>query len=599
MTPAAPPGAAASRLRPLLPYLLPLGLACGLFFYRLDIVGLDEPSEARYAIIAADMLATGDWIVPRINGKPHVEKPPLAYWCIAASVAAFGHTDFAARLPSAVAGVGGVAVVLALGSLLFGRRVGAVAGAVLATCPQYFLHARGVTTDMILATWEAGATLAFVAGWQRPEWRGRAFWGLTLCSALAVLTKGTAGLLGIYLPIFLYAAVAREARVLRELRVVRALLYSLVPILPWLWLLERGAPGSVGYLLWRAFSSLYTAQRTHTGPVYEYVWVLGCGAFPWVVFWLPALYRALRSGLGRRAAACAPVRAGDRCGPPADGAAGPALFLALGAAGVFLFFSAMKAKLPSYLLPIYPAVAVLTARELVAAAAGGPEAAGVRRALGGAAAACALLGLVAAAVPLANVHTVGPLIECLPQAVRDDVRPELPRISIYLAPLFPALPAAVATAGVLTALFAGAWRRGTLRVALPFGLATAIALELGGLHLLARMEGTLEKGVRPFAERLRGELRPDDLLVGYNCFPRGLKYYLDRPITVVAKDGGDPELWGEIDLTGAREAGRLLDGPQRVFCVLKDSRRYAEVRQMSTRIRVIDTCGSLLLCTNR
>ncbi|MBI3273417.1 MAG: glycosyltransferase family 39 protein [Planctomycetes bacterium] len=608
-TPSTAPPTPCGRL-PHFCFAIVLAGAAALFSYRLDIVGLDEPSEGRYAIISADMLAAGDFIVPRLNGKPHLEKPPFTYWCIAASIAAFGRTDFAARFPSAVAGTGALALAMAVGWVLYGRRVGLLAGLVLVGCPQFFLQARGVTTDMLLVLWVWAALLAYFVCLRRPEARRGASAAFLCAGVLAVLTKGTAAWVGIYFPILLHAVACGDWRTARELRVGRAFLVSVLALVPWLALMERCAPGSVGYMLWRSVSSVYTAKRAHPGPPWMYLWVLGCGAFPWVLLLVPA---GLRGGLGRLALGLVRTPLPGRSGPVrtwsefgrASGLAawrasadGAAVLLASGSAGIFLFFSALPAKLPAYILPIYPAIAILVARFVASALDGGPEAASARRTVGVLAAATATLAVLAALVPLATTATLEPLFRLLPRAAREDYLPEVPRISLYLAPLFPAVPFVVVGLGAVASLLLASRRFRSLLPAVACVALLGVGLELGGLFLLGRMEGTLEKSVRRFAWTLRARIRPEDPLVSYNCFPRALKYYLDHPVTVVAKDGDEPELYGEIEYTGCARVAEFLESPRCVYCVVP-MRRIPELLLLTRRFRVLDTCGNLLLGTNQ
>ncbi|MEK7867008.1 MAG: glycosyltransferase family 39 protein, partial [Planctomycetota bacterium] len=92
---------------------------------------LAETSEGRYASIAAAMSDSGDWVVPRYNGSPHLEKPPLTYWLAAASIRLLGKTELAVRLPVLLAAIGLVLATAWLGAALFGARTGLLAAAML------------------------------------------------------------------------------------------------------------------------------------------------------------------------------------------------------------------------------------------------------------------------------------------------------------------------------------------------------------------------------------------------------------------------------------------------------------------------------------
>src|SRR3954469_18250595 len=97
-------------------------LAVVVLFTLLGSRGLNEPGDGRYAEIGREMAATGDWLVPHLNGFEHFQKPPLLYWLTATSIRLLGANEWAARLPSAVAALGTVLLTAFIGNTLFGRR---------------------------------------------------------------------------------------------------------------------------------------------------------------------------------------------------------------------------------------------------------------------------------------------------------------------------------------------------------------------------------------------------------------------------------------------------------------------------------------------
>src|SRR5580658_6888706 len=106
-------------------------LKCGLpaltlltFFLLLGSRPMNEPDEGRYSEVAREMIETGDWLVPHFWYLPHLDKPPMTYWVVAVSLKTFGQSEWAARLPVALAGISGVWAAYLLGCALCGRRVG-------------------------------------------------------------------------------------------------------------------------------------------------------------------------------------------------------------------------------------------------------------------------------------------------------------------------------------------------------------------------------------------------------------------------------------------------------------------------------------------
>jgi 4-amino-4-deoxy-L-arabinose transferase-like glycosyltransferase len=125
-----------------------------------------QPDEGRYAEIPRQMLASGDWTVPQLNGLPYVEKPPLQYWATAAAYAVFGVHDWVSRLWNLLLGVAGVVAVGAAGHRLFGARAGWYAALVLMSAPLYLLVGQINLLDMGLTFFLTAALLCFVLAQQ-------------------------------------------------------------------------------------------------------------------------------------------------------------------------------------------------------------------------------------------------------------------------------------------------------------------------------------------------------------------------------------------------------------------------------------------------
>jgi len=167
---------------------------------------LYKTDEARYGEISREMVQSGDWVTPRLNGFKYFEKPPLQYWAGAAAMELFGVRDWAARLWTALMALAGIALVYYAGRRLFGRPAGAAAAALLAGAPLYLAYGQFNTLDMGVSAFLSAAIFAFAVA-QSPAAeavggalvRRRRRWmlaGWAAC-ALAVLSKG---LIGIVLP---------------------------------------------------------------------------------------------------------------------------------------------------------------------------------------------------------------------------------------------------------------------------------------------------------------------------------------------------------------------------------------------------------------
>ena len=159
------------------------------WFGTLGVRPLYKADESRYAEIPREMIASGDWITPRLNGFKYFEKPPLQYWATASFFSALGERDWVARLWTALTGFAGLALVFFFTKKLINERTALTAAAVLAGSPLYVLLGQVNTLDMGLAFFLSAAVFSFALGYWLLFWAA---------CALAVLSKG---LIGIVLPL--------------------------------------------------------------------------------------------------------------------------------------------------------------------------------------------------------------------------------------------------------------------------------------------------------------------------------------------------------------------------------------------------------------
>ena len=302
------------------------------WFGTLGIRPLYKADESRYGEISREMVASGDWVTPRLNGYKYFEKPPLQYWATAALFEVLGEHDWVARLWTALLGVAGIALTFYAGNRLFGPPSGAAAAAVLAGSPLYVVLGQVNTLDMSVTFFLAAAIFALAL--ERPLW----FWAA--CAA-AVLSKG---LIGIVLPggaVVLYLLLRRDWSLIRRLRIMPGALLFLGIAAPWFIAVSAANREFAHFFFVQEHFQRFTTeihQRVH--PWWYFVAVLAAGMVPWLV---PLGHAALRALRGRSDAE---------------------LLLWCWALVVFVFFSASSSKLPPYILPIFPALAVLAARSL-------------------------------------------------------------------------------------------------------------------------------------------------------------------------------------------------------------------------------------------
>src|SRR3954464_2855968 len=319
-----------------------------IWFSNLDYRKLIKPDEGRYAEISREMAVTGDWVTPRLNGFKYFEKPPLQYWAGAAAMALFGVHAWAARLWTALMALAGIALVYCTGRRLFGPPAGAAAAALLAGAPLYLAYGQFNTLDMGVSVFLSAAIFAFAVA-QRPAAeavggalvRGRRRWmlaGWAAC-ALAVLSKG---LIGIVLPaatVALYMIVRRDWALLRRLELVRGTALFLAITAPWFVAVSMRNPEFAHFFFVQEhFQRCSTTMHHRSHPAWYFIPVLAGGVVPFLLLIGAAWPAALRR--------------------PGPGFPQP-LFLQEWALVVFVFFSASGSKLPGYILPLVPALALL------------------------------------------------------------------------------------------------------------------------------------------------------------------------------------------------------------------------------------------------
>ncbi|HET6370598.1 MAG TPA: glycosyltransferase family 39 protein [Nitrospiria bacterium] len=321
------------------PTILLIATGLLLFCFGLGHYGLLDPDEPLYGETAREMIVLGDWLSPHMNFKPWFDKPIFFYWQMIVAFKLFGINEFGARFWSAILGIGGLLLVYRFSLLLFGsRRQALLSGLILATSLEYVIMARASVTDMTLTFFLTFALFSFWWGMTRPEGR-RAYWGLYLFSGLATLTKGPLGVLLPFGTIGIYLLLTRRLAEIKRMRPIGGGLLFLAVSVPWyagMYLLhgvEFGNTFLVQYNLGRFIKPEHVHQ-----PYLYYVPILLLGLLPWGFFLPVVLYRMARRW--RESSI---------------------LFLLVWFSFVLLFFTVAESKLPSYILPLFPAAAMLLA----------------------------------------------------------------------------------------------------------------------------------------------------------------------------------------------------------------------------------------------
>jgi len=376
-------------LRHQLVIVLAAGVIC---LFNLGVTGLWDLDEALYTSIVREMNVRGDWVVPTFNMGVFYDKPPLMFWLMISSFKVLGESEFAARVPAAILAIGTALTTYHLARRLFSAEVGFWAGLVTASNVIFTVSARAATVDsaltfvttLVMALFAKEARIGEATRAQPERGPGRpaflptswaVYASLGVLLGLAVLAKGPIGFLLPAASLGLFLLVANEPmpqiadnsdwigrmravtwrvialfsprkllRITWAMRPLTVLAFTALVALPWYVAITWRTDGQ-----WLAqFVTKYNLGPFikpflgHRGPFYYHFLVILVGLFPWSVFLGPTIVHAWRS-----------MRTRDKDLPSY-------VFIVCWIGVFFAFWSACSTKLPHYVLPAYPALAILT-----------------------------------------------------------------------------------------------------------------------------------------------------------------------------------------------------------------------------------------------
>jgi 4-amino-4-deoxy-L-arabinose transferase-like glycosyltransferase len=521
--------------------------AVALYLGALGATDLWAPDEPRYAHVAAELFAmergAEDLVLLRVNGEPYDQKPPLYFWLAALASAPAGEvTEWTARLPTALAGLATLAVVFAWGRRLFDSRVAAWAAALLATVFDFAFLARRARLDVMLTLF---TLLALAACWRilvEGDQRRRTVAGLHLALGLATLTKGPVAFL-VLLAALVFVLWERRPR--DFVRLVPAWGWLLSLGLPAAWIAGAVALGPEGFFdeaVVRNTVGRFAGGVSKVEPWYFFLYQFPANFLPWTLLW-PLLFLELR----RRARLPVEEREQE-----------PAWRFLVCVVGTWLvFFTLSDGKRGLYLLPCFPAAALLCAAAL--------EGWLARRASLGA---LARRGLAAG---LAVIAALGAFV----LVVAGD---PVPRAGEVVWP--GAFGAALLTIALAAAAATRALARGGARRAAPLAVALAAvaAVELAVFALLLPAFEP-EKSPRPIAEAAAARVPEGEAigLFGHTAMLGGLNFYGHRRVALhrdVAGLRAYLEGGGRVIATRARHLDRLGElGPVEEVARFRSGRR--------------------------
>jgi 4-amino-4-deoxy-L-arabinose transferase-like glycosyltransferase len=548
--------------------------AVGILLYQLGDAGLFDPDEGRNSEKAREIIVLNDWVTPHENFHPVLDKPMFFYWLVVISYKIFGVSEWSARLPSAMAALACLILVYHFADRRWGRWEALWSTLILLTCAQFFVLARIVILDMSLTFFLTLALCAFYQAVHADEAKRRRLWCLALYVSLGAATL-IKGLIGVVVPGMVcgfYLLLTHRWSSLRRIYLIPGTLIFLAIVLPWYLQADARHAGYLRYFIWdEHFGRFMSENFDRAEPWYYFILVVLVGFFPWTLL-LPFVIRQYRKSLDDKT-----------------------LFLTLWVALPFVFFSASESKLAHYLLPIFPALSILTAAALVALWRKS-ETISLAFSLLWLAQGLAILYLIAGAI----------IPAILPAPIRAGVS--------AISQIFWLYGAFLVLSFAYLSLSKAARRLTQCQLYAVHGILMALVL---GFVVEIMFLVSHDRSARPVAEKARSQIGESTQLVFYDTHLPGMPFYLhaERPIWLVThgdkkrtflghyyevgerKDLTTP--WGDaiFDFEEFREKWQTVKQPLLIVVKEKNLRRLARnVGEVPRKLAAID---GYALVTNR
>ena len=462
-----------------------------IWFSNLEYRKLIKPDEGRYAEIPREMVASGDWVTPRLNDLKYFEKPPLQYWATATAYEVFGEHQWTSRLWTALTGFAGILLVWFAGLRLFGRETAIYASILLGSSMLYSLMAHINTLDMGVTFFLTLGIVGLLLGQSETDRKKQRNWMILAWAALglAVLSKGLMGLILPGAALFIYMVVQRDFSVLKRMHWLPGLAVFLLITVPWFYLVMKANPEFFQkFFIYEHYTRFTTKELGRYQPWYYFIPILLLGMLPWTLLMFDTLFKAWRGSK-------LPGRSFNA-----------ARFLFVWAVFIYLFFTVSGSKLPSYLLPMFPALALLMGKQLAEMS--------PRR----------LFWLIAPILPLTLLG-----LGFAPFTARlADTPLQVQGYSAYAYWLVVA--ALVWSLGVIAALVLLHQHNKKLAAVLVLAFSTLLAAQIGasGYNTIAR-----ERSAYYIAEAIRPYVKADEPFYSVDTYEQTLPFYLKRTFTLV------------------------------------------------------------------
>ncbi len=492
---------------------------CGYFlFFHLGSYGLLETTDARYAEIGWEMFRSHNFITPHFDFIKHFHKPPFTYWMTALGYALLGENEWGARFFLGVFGLLTLGIVFLISRLMFDKEVAPYAVIILLSMIGFLGVTHVVATDLYLLFFICLAIYFFLR-WERGK--GSLLWGWATLG-ISTLVKGPVAPIIVGSVCFFYLLFSGQIKRLKAADIDKGLILFFIIALPWyLWVCSHNKGLFTYFIKTQFFSRLETGTMGHPHPWYYYFPILPALIFPWTLYTFVGFLFSVRHMDKEK------------------------LFFILWSAVPFGLYSLMRTKLPFYIIPCLPPLAILTAVWWISVSENSQVIRWCHYAmLGG----CVVMALTALAMAIPMFRGHGNILEWQ----------QLKRLWYAEAAMF-----------LLIALAFGMslrLRQRLITLVCLLGITNAICLPL-----LCYGNKLPINTYRSLAQTIYKLAQPDDLVVQYRCYLRALPFYVKRPTILVdipRETQFETDLNYKRILINSQKFWKLWQGPERIYCVV-------------------------------
>ncbi|MBS0359023.1 MAG: glycosyltransferase family 39 protein [Proteobacteria bacterium] len=463
-----------------------------LFFLFLGSYPLFSPDEGRYSEVAREMLATGNFITPHVNGVVFLDKPILFYWLQAFSIKLFGLNEWAIRLWPALFGIFGCLLTYLAGRKLYDRRTGLLSALILASAPLYFGAAHYANLDLEVAVLISAALFCSLMAFHSESKRETSILFILayVFAGFATLTKGMMGIVFPMMIIGSWILITNRWRMILHMRLFSGLLVFLLITLPWFLLVQKETPQFFHFFFITQQASRFLTADTFNNKthLWFYLPIVLLGFFPWVFFLCQAFLQKLKMVFG------------------AFRTSSVELFLLLWIFLIFIFFSIPGSKIPGYILPIFPPIALLIGNFISTYWDDLPKPSGIKTGT-------IIYSLFSFSLAILCFSVTKISMIKIPEGL-------LPAIYIIGSALF---------ISCVFSLFLYKKKFAASFLLLFFTIIFCLLTAVKSLPIIN------QKSIKPFATYLKKIIKPNDEVVTFYNYYQDLPIYLERRITIVYK----------------------------------------------------------------